>query len=63
VVRLNEDRSLFAFAGIWIEFKGNRGTKSKTIPGPHVVYSFRTTANAEIEPIHPKAMPVILTND
>jgi hypothetical protein len=26
---LNEDRPLFAFAGIWTEFKGDRGTKSK----------------------------------
>jgi putative SOS response-associated peptidase YedK len=27
------------------------------------LYSFLTTANAEIEPVHPKAMLVILTND
>jgi putative SOS response-associated peptidase YedK len=32
---LNEDRPLFAFAGIWTEFRGDRGTKSKPIPGPH----------------------------
>jgi len=31
---LNEDRPLFAFGGIWTEFKGDRGTKSKPIPGP-----------------------------
>ena len=31
---LNDDRPLFAFAGIWTEFKGDRGTKSKPIPGP-----------------------------
>jgi putative SOS response-associated peptidase YedK len=29
---LNEDRPLIAFAGIWAEFRGDRGTKSK--PGP-----------------------------
>jgi putative SOS response-associated peptidase YedK len=59
---LNEDRPLFAFAGIWTEFRGDRGTKSKPIPGPHLVYGFLTTApNAIVEPIHPKAMPVILT--
>jgi putative SOS response-associated peptidase YedK len=59
---LNEDRPPFAFAGIWTEFKGDRGTKSKPIPGPHLVYGFLTTApNAIVEPIHPKAMPVILT--
>ena len=50
------------FAGIWTEFKGNRGTKSKPIPGPHNIYGFLTTEpNAIVEPINPKAMPVILT--
>jgi SOS response associated peptidase (SRAP) len=39
---LNEDRPLFAFAGIWTEFKGDRGTKSKPIAGPHQVYGFLT---------------------
>jgi hypothetical protein len=34
---LDDDRPLFAFAGIWTEFKGDRGTKSKPIPGPHLV--------------------------
>jgi hypothetical protein len=59
---LNEDRPLFAFAGIWTTFKGDRGTKSKPIPGPHQVYGFLTTTpNAVVAPIHPKAMPVILT--
>ena len=62
LVRL-EFRPLFAFAGIWTEYKGDRGTKSKPIPGPHLVYGFLTTApNAIVEPIHPKAMPVILTS-
>ena len=38
--------------------------KAKPIPGPHNVYGFLTTApNAVVEPIHPKAMPVILTTD
>ena len=61
---LNDDRPLTAFAGIWTEFKGDRGTKSKPIPGPHHVYGFLTTSpNAVVEPIHPKAMPVILTTD
>jgi putative SOS response-associated peptidase YedK len=39
----NDDRPLFAFAGIWTEFS-DRGTKSKPIPGPHLVYGFLTTA-------------------
>jgi putative SOS response-associated peptidase YedK len=49
---LNDDRPLFAFAGIWTEFRGERGTKSKPLPGPHLVYGFLTTApNAVVEPI------------
>jgi putative SOS response-associated peptidase YedK len=53
-----------AFAGIWTIYKGDRGTKSKPIPGPHDVYGFLTTApNSVVEPIHRKAMPVILTTD
>jgi len=61
---LNDDRPLTAFAGIWTTFNGDRGTKSKPIPGPHQVYGFLTTLpNAVIEPIHEKAMPVILTTD
>ena len=55
---LSEDRPLFAFAGIWTSFNGDRGTKSKPVPGPHQVYGFLTTSpNAVVEPIHPKAMP------
>jgi putative SOS response-associated peptidase YedK len=35
-----------------------------SVPGPHQVYGFLTTSpNAVVEPIHPKAMPVILTTD
>jgi putative SOS response-associated peptidase YedK len=61
---INDDRPLTCFAGIWTEFKGDRGTKSKPIPGPHNVYGFLITSpNAVVEPIHPKAMPVILTTD
>ena len=61
---LNEDRPLFAFAGMWTTFNGDRGTKSKPVPGSHEVYGFLTTSpNGIVEPIHPKAMPVILTTD
>jgi putative SOS response-associated peptidase YedK len=61
---LDEQRTTFAFAGLWTEFKGDRGTKSKPVPGPHNVYGFLTVnPNAVVEPIHPKAMPVILTNE
>jgi putative SOS response-associated peptidase YedK len=41
---LNDDRPLFAFAGIWTTFNGDRGTKSKPLPRPHQVYSFLTTS-------------------
>jgi putative SOS response-associated peptidase YedK len=54
----------YALAGIWTTFNGDRGTKSKPVPGPHQVDGFLTTSpNAVVEPIHPKAMPVILTTD
>ena len=47
---------------MWTEFRGDRGTESKPVPGSHLVYGFLTTApNAIVEPIHPKALPVILT--
>ena len=61
---LADDRPLFAMAGIWTEYKGDRGTKSKPIPGPHLVYGFLTTApNAVVAPVYPKAMPVMLTTE
>lgn len=40
---LGGDRPLFAFAGIWTTFNGDRGTKSKPVPAPHQVYGFLTT--------------------
>jgi putative SOS response-associated peptidase YedK len=49
---LGSDRPLSSFAGIWTEFKGDRGTKSKPIPGPYLVYGFLTTIpNATVDPI------------
>jgi hypothetical protein len=48
---LNDDLPLTCFAGIWTDFKGERGTKSKPVPGPHKVYGFLTTSpNAVVEP-------------
>ena len=47
---LNDDRLLAAFTGIWTEFKGDRGAKSKPVPDPHMVYEFLTTVpNAIVE--------------
>jgi putative SOS response-associated peptidase YedK len=50
--------------GDWTEYEGDRGTKSKLIPEPHLVYGFLTTeSNGVVEPVHPKAMPVMLTTE
>lgn len=59
---LAEDRPVFVFAGIWTDWEGTRGTKAAPVVGKHLLYGFLTTdPNAEVAPIHPKAMPVILT--
>lgn len=59
---LDEGRTLFFFAGIWTTWTGTRGTKAEPVEGEHLLYAFLTTdPNAEVKPIHPKAMPVILT--
>jgi Uncharacterized conserved protein len=61
---LSEERPLAAFAGIWRPWTGTRGTKAEPVEGEHLLYSFLTCEpNAEVKPIHPKAMPVILTTD
>jgi hypothetical protein len=44
-----------------LEFTGDRGTKSKPIPPSPRLRLPDDVANAIVEPIHPKAMPVILT--
>lgn len=59
---LDEDRPVFVFAGIWTPWEGTRGTKAAPVVGKHLLYGFLTTEpNAEVAPIHSKAMPVILT--
>ena len=55
--------ALFAFASLWTRRRGARGPKSAPIEGEHELFGFLTTeANAVAAPIHPKAMPVILTS-
>jgi putative SOS response-associated peptidase YedK len=50
------------FAGIWTNWTGTRGTKANPVDGEHQLYSFLTCEpNVEVGSIHPKAMPVILT--
>ena len=57
---LDESRPLFFFAGIWTVWNGVR--KVKDGPGTFELFGFLTTEpNAVVAPIHPKAMPVILT--
>ena len=54
---LDDNRSLFFFAGIWRAVFAER--KGET--GAHLVFAFLTTEpNAEVAPVHPKAMPVLL---
>jgi putative SOS response-associated peptidase YedK len=56
---LDPERPLFAFAGIWRLWTGER--KGET--GKHLLYGFLTTEpNATVQPVHAKAMPVMLTN-
>jgi putative SOS response-associated peptidase YedK len=59
----NQERPLAFFAGIWAGWHGRRGTRSNPVDGEHQLVGFLTTAaNAEVGAIHPKAMPVILTD-
>lgn len=61
---LDESRPLAFFAGLWTEWSGVRGTKANPVVGLHDLYGFLTCEpNAVVGPIHPKAMPVILTTE
>jgi hypothetical protein len=47
---------------LWTPWRCVRGPKSAPVDGQHELFGFLTTeANAVVAPIHPKAMPVILT--
>ena len=59
---IDDSRPLVAFAGIWTDWTGTRGTKANPVEGQHLLYGFLTCEpNDVVAPIHPKAMPVILT--
>lgn len=59
---LDESRTLFFFAGIWTPWQGTRGSMKSPRTGEHQLFAFLTCEpNAVVKPIHPKAMPVILT--
>jgi hypothetical protein len=56
---LDEQRTPFAFAGIWRPWTGERKGES----GEHRLFAFLTTEpNDLVRPIHEKAMPVILSD-
>ena len=57
---LHDDRPLAFFAGIWTEWTSVR--KLREGETTNVIFAFLTTdANVVVEPVHAKAMPVILT--
>ena len=59
---IDDSRPLVAFAGIWTDWSGTRGTKANPVEGQQLLYGFLTCEpNDVVAPIHPKAMPVILT--
>jgi putative SOS response-associated peptidase YedK len=59
---VGEDQPLFMFAGIHTKWIGSRGPIKAPREGEHDLYAFLTTdPNEIVKPIHPKAMPVLLT--
>ena len=57
---LDDSRPLFAFAGLWRPWTGER--KKET--GKHLLFSIlTTTANDVVKPVHAQAMPVMLTGE
>ena len=61
---LNQERPLAFFAGLWTEWSGVRGTKANPVIGLHDLFGFLTCEpNAVVAPVHPQAMPVILTTE
>lgn len=61
---IDENKPLAFFAGIWTTWNGERGSMKNPRPGEHELYGFLTCEpNSVVKPIHPKAMPVILTNE
>lgn len=57
---LSEERPLFVFAGMWTEWTAVRKAREGMVTAE--IFAFLTCdPNAVVAPIHPKAMPVILT--
>lgn len=61
---IDESKPLAFFAGIWTSWHGERGSIKNPRPGEHQLFGFLTSEpNDVVRPIHPKAMPVILTTE
>ncbi|WP_320202812.1 SOS response-associated peptidase [Agrobacterium rosae] len=59
---IDNSEPLAFFAGVWTEWHGVRGSMKNPRDGQHELFAFLTTdPNAVVDPIHPKAMPVVLT--
>ncbi len=59
---LDDERTLFAFAGLWRQFRGY--LKPDSEPVEMDVYAFLTTQpNAIVKPVHPTRMPVMLVGE
>lgn len=59
---INEVEPLAFLAGVWTDWTGTRGSMKNPREGQHELFAFLTTdPNAVVKPIHPKAMPVLLT--
>jgi putative SOS response-associated peptidase YedK len=59
---LDDNQPLFFFAGIWTRWTGVR--KKKEGEAAHDLFGFLTCEpNELVRPIHPKAMPVLLTRE
>ena len=60
----DDTRPLAVFAGVWCSWTGTRGTKANPVEAEHTLFGFLTCEpNDVVGAIHPKAMPVILTNE
>lgn len=60
----DDSRPLMFFAGIWREWEGDRGTKTVSDIGKHIVFSFLTTdASHDVLPVHSDATPVLLLDE
>ncbi|KAA3509674.1 SOS response-associated peptidase [Agrobacterium rosae] len=59
---IDDAEPLAFFAGVWTDWNGTRGSMKNPREGQHELFAFLTTdSNEVVKPIHPKAIPVVLT--